>query len=60
MAAVAAVRSNNSVLRPFYDRLCAAGKTKKVALTACIHKLLIIINAMARTGQPWTPVPSPA
>jgi len=60
MAAVAAVRCNNSVLRPFYDRLRAAGKTKKVALTACIHKLLIIINAMARTGQPWTPVPSPA
>ena len=35
------------------DRLIAAGKPKKVALTACSHKLLRILNAMARTGQPW-------
>ncbi|TMG98583.1 MAG: IS110 family transposase, partial [Betaproteobacteria bacterium] len=36
-----------------YERLIAAGKPKKVALTACSHKLLRILNAMARTGQPW-------
>ena len=57
MAAVAAVRSRNSVLRPFYDRLRAAGKKPKVALTACMRKLLTIVNAMARSGQPWTPAP---
>ncbi len=37
----------------FYTRLCAAGKPKKVALTACMHKLLTILNAIARRGAPW-------
>ena len=60
MAAVAAVRSKNPVLSPFYDRLRAAGKKPKVALTACMRKLLTILNAMARSGQPWRPTPSPA
>ena len=41
------------VIKTFYDRLIAAGKPKKVALTACAHKLLRILNAMARTNQPW-------
>jgi transposase len=35
--------------------LLAAGKSKKAALTACSHKLLRILNAMARTGQAWDP-----
>jgi len=52
MATLSAVRFN-PVLKAFYDRLLAAGKPKKVALTACSHKLLRILNAMARTGQPW-------
>jgi transposase len=52
MATLSAVRFN-PVIRPFYLRLLAAGKPKKVALTACAHKLLRILNAMARTGQPW-------
>lgn len=52
MATLSAVRYN-AVIRTFYDRLVAAGKPKKVALTACSHKLLRILNAMARTGQPW-------
>ena len=43
----------NPVLKTFYDRLIAAGKPKKVALTACSHKLLRILNAMARSGKPW-------
>jgi len=51
-AALSAVRYN-PVLKAFYDRLICAGKPKKVALTACAHKLLRIVNAMARTGQPW-------
>ena len=54
MAMLSAVRYN-PVIKPFYDRLIAAGKPKKVALTACPHKLLRILNAMARTGQPWNP-----
>lgn len=54
MAMLSAVRCN-PVIQPFYDRLIAAGKPKKVALTACSHKLLRILNAMARTGKPWNP-----
>lgn len=53
MAVLSAVRFN-PVIKTFYDRLVAAGKPKKVALTACAHKLLRILNAMARTGQPWS------
>jgi transposase len=52
MATLTAVRFN-PVIKAFYDRLIAAGKPKKVALTACSHKLLRILAAMARTGQPW-------
>ena len=52
MASLSAVRYN-PVIKTFYDRLTAAGKPKKVALTACAHKLLRILNAMARTNQPW-------
>lgn len=43
----------NPVLKNFYAKLLAAGKPKKVALVACMHKLLIILNAIARTKQPW-------
>ena len=43
----------NPVLKAFYARLLAAGKAKKVALVACMHKLLVILNAIARTKSPW-------
>lgn len=43
----------NPVLKDFYARLPAAGKPKKVALVACMHKLLVILNAIARTKSPW-------
>ncbi|HEY9662060.1 MAG TPA: IS110 family transposase, partial [Allocoleopsis sp.] len=39
----------------FYARLLAQGKAKKVALTACMHKLLRILNAMIRDGKTWQP-----
>ena len=52
MAPVAAVRCN-PVIRAFHRRLVAAGKPAKVALTACMRKLLTILNAIARTRQPW-------
>jgi transposase len=45
----------NPVLRAYYTRLLAAGKPKKVALVACAHKLLTILNAIARDQRPWTP-----
>jgi transposase len=54
MATLSAVRCN-PVIKTFYLRLLAAGKPKKVALTACSHKLLRILNAMARNGQAWNP-----
>lgn len=43
----------NPILKAFYTRLLAAGKAKKVALVACMHKLLVILNAIARTRSPW-------
>jgi len=52
MAALAATR-HNPVIRAFYQRRCAAGKPKKVALTACMHKLLLIANAVLRQRIPW-------
>ena len=52
VGALAGVRSN-PVLRAFYQRLRAAGKLPKVALTACMHKLLIILNPMVKRQQPW-------
>lgn len=52
MGTLAAVRYN-SVLKAFYERLLSQGKAKKVALVACMHKLLRILNAMVRDGKPW-------
>ena len=46
---------HNPVIRSFYQRLLAAGKTKKLALTACMRKLLTILNSMVKSGQPWNP-----
>ena len=55
MATLVAVR-HNPVLRDFYQRLCAAGKPKKVALTACLRKLLVILNSMLKHRRPWAHV----
>jgi transposase len=52
MAALSASRYNPTIRR-FHQRLIAAGKPQKVALTACMRKLLIILNAMVRDMQPW-------
>ncbi len=51
MALVATKR--NPVIRAFYKRLLADGKPKKLALAACMRKLLTILNTMARTGERW-------
>lgn len=52
MATLVASR-HNPVIRAFYHRLCQAGKSKKVALIACIRKLLTILNAMIKHRTPW-------
>jgi len=58
MAALVASKCN-PVIRAFYLRLRAAGKPAKLALTACMRKLLTILNAIARDGTPWQPEPIP-
>ena len=52
MATLVASR-HNPVIRDFYQRLCEVGKPKKVALVACMRKLLIILNAMVKHNQTW-------
>ncbi|MBU7585239.1 MAG: IS110 family transposase [Nostoc sp. TH1S01] len=52
MGAVVAMR-HNPVIKAFYERLVARGKSKKLALTACVHKMLIILNVMVRDNLPW-------
>lgn len=52
MATLTAAR-HNPAIKTFYDRLVAAGKLPKVALVACMRKLLTTLNAMVRTNKPW-------
>lgn len=54
MAALTARRCN-PVIKAFADRLAKAGKAAKVILTACMRKLLIILNTMARDNTTWSP-----
>ncbi|MDP2919741.1 MAG: transposase, partial [Dehalococcoidia bacterium] len=52
MPALSAIRFNPAI-RSLYLRLIAKGKLQKVALTACMHKMLTILNAMAKTNTAW-------
>lgn len=52
MATLVATRYNQKI-KAFYQRLCEAGKPKKLAIIACMRKLLICINAMVKNNQPW-------
>ena len=52
MGALVAMRCNPRI-KQFYERLVASGKAKKVALIACMHKLLTILNQIVRTATPW-------
>jgi transposase len=52
MAALVATRYN-PIIRAFYQKLLLAGKPKKVALVACMRKLLVIMNAMVKANTPW-------
>ena len=58
MGALVAAR-RNVIIRAFYRRLVAAGKPKKVALIACMRKLLTILNAMMRTKTTWQQISQP-
>lgn len=59
MAAISAIRFN-PVIREFYQRLTTRGKPHKVAMVACMRKMLTILNAMVRESTPWTPEIKPA
>jgi transposase len=52
MAALSAIRHNASIPR-FWHRLRENGKVSRVAIVACMRKLLTILNAIVRTGHPW-------
>ena len=54
MPTLAAIR-HNPVLQAFYQRLVGRGRPAKVAITACMRKLLVILNAMLRDQTPWQP-----
>lgn len=55
MAAMSAIQ-HNPVIRATYQRMVTAGKHKKVALTACMRKMTVTLNAMLRDDKPWTNV----
>ncbi|HWR64770.1 MAG TPA: IS110 family transposase, partial [Bellilinea sp.] len=57
MATLNATR-NNFAIRSFYNRLLADNKEKKVALVACMRKLLTFLNAMIRDNSLWRPLPA--
>ena len=57
MPILSAVRYNPKI-KPFYDRLIAAGKLEKVAITACMRKLLTMLNAIVRKNEPWHSIPA--
>jgi transposase len=56
MAALSASKYNPSI-KAFYDHLVRMGKEKKVALTACMRKLLVILNAIVRNNQAFSLLP---
>ena len=53
MAAVAAARGAHPAIAAFYERLRRAGKPAKLALTACMRKLVVTLTAVLRTGTAW-------
>ena len=53
MPCLGAATQHNPVLKAFYDRLIAKGKEPKVALTACMRKLIVILNTMIARRQKW-------
>jgi transposase len=58
--AASVARRFNPAIRSFYDRLLATGKPPKLVLVACMRKLLVMLNAIARDRRPWNPQLAPA
>ena len=56
MAALFYLKSFPPLIRSHYQHLLRMGKKKKVALVACMRKLLTILNAMPRDGEAWNPI----
>ena len=54
------LRGEEKEVREFYERLLSNGKEKKVALVACMRKILVILNAMVRDGNSWQQQPKQA
>jgi transposase len=52
--ATLSAKKHDPVIKAFYEQLIARGKAPKVALVACMHKLLTIMNAVVRSGKPWS------
>jgi transposase len=59
MAALSAIRSN-PIIQDFYQRLISKGKLFKVAITARMRKLLVILNTLVRNNCLWSPLPKNA
>ena len=57
MSILSAIQYNPKI-KPFYNRLVDAGKLKKVAQTACMRKLLTVLNAIVRENEPWLSIPA--
>ena len=55
MPVMGAATQHNPVLKAYYLRLIAKGKHAKLAIVACMHKLIIILNTMLGRDQTWTP-----
>jgi transposase len=55
MATLGAATRHNPVIKAYYERLRAKGKKPKVALIACMHKLIVILNTMLARGETWNP-----
>jgi transposase len=55
MPCVGAATQNNPILKAYYQRLLAKGKEPKVAIIACMRKLIVILNTMIARRQKWDP-----
>ena len=55
MPILGAATQHNPALKAYYERLLARGKLKKVALIACMRKLITILNTMLKRGEKWDP-----
>ena len=60
MPVMGAATQHNPVLKAYYQRLRARGKEAKVALIACMRKLIVILNTMLARDQTWSPPPAKA